>query len=534
MSAHTDRGERGHGLAHFAGNIRERWWVILATMLVLGAVAFAVSSFVLQPRYSATAQVAYSQRDADAVSKALSDSGTAGLPKTLSSDALVLQTSTFAERVSQRMGGAVSADAVRSSISISTVAGVEVIHIRAAISQSDLAANVANACADEFIRTRREEIQGLLRSALDFVQGRIDSLTPAEQNASTGVALEQQRYALDSLLSSALADYKVLEKASVPASPYFPRPYFNLLLGLAAGLALGLVLALLMSSLDSRIKDQTTLESVMELPVLGTMPAASGRRGAKSSGRNAAVGFRKGDEPLLESMSILSSNVKALGFGDSSRSMLIAGTGDDTRCALAVNLTLSMALAGDRVILVDADLRNPTVDQCLGIPNEQGLGDALTDGDLGWSDRIQAVDVAPFVDPLLMSDRAAEATRPSVSKFLCLTSGTLPLDPDAVLESSALRMLLSDLQGYSDYVIVSGPPMVPGSDSLLLARSVDTVILSGSLGRQTTAEARQTRHLLARAEIQALGLVICGTKSQGREAYYIYPGYERSASTRRG
>ena len=136
-------------------------------------------------------------------------------------------------------------------------------------------------------------------------------------------------------------------------------------------------------------------------------------------------GFRKGDEPLLESMDILSSNLKTLGFGDSSRSILVASAlpGRDTS-ALAVNLTLSLALAGDRVILVDGDLRDPAVDLCLGIPNAQGLGDALADSDLGWSDRIQAVDVAPFVDPRLMPSRAAEGAKPGVSKFMCLTSGS--------------------------------------------------------------------------------------------------------------
>ena len=298
MSAHTDRSERGHGLARFAATLRGRWWVVLATMAVLGVAAFAVSSFVLQPRYSATAQLAYSQRDADAVSKALTDAGTAGLPKTLSSDALVLRTSAFAERVSKAMDGSVTPEAVRSSVSVSIVADVEVMDIKATASQADLGAELANTCADEFIKTRQEEIRGLLQSALGFVQGRMDSLTPGEQSAGTSATLEQQRYALKALLSSALADYEVLERATVPTSPYFPRPYLNLLLGLAAGLILGLLLTLLLSSLDRRIKDQATLESVMDLPVLGAVPEASRKQGTRSSNRKSVVGLPKGRRAL--------------------------------------------------------------------------------------------------------------------------------------------------------------------------------------------------------------------------------------------
>ena len=431
MSAYTpDRGEVGRGPSRFARALGERWWLILGTMVVLGAVSFAVSTFVLQPRYSATAQVAYSQRDADAVSKALTDAGTAGLPKTLANDALVLQTSAFAERASQAIGGSVNAEVLRSSVGVSTVAGVEVLMIKATASGAEIAASIANVCAEEFVKTRQQEIRALLQSALDFVKGRIRSLTSAEQGTDTSAALEQQRYALTSLLSGTMADYEVLEKATAPASPYFPRPYLNLLLGLAAGLVLGLALALLASSMDRRIKDQQFLERVMDLPVLGAMPTTPGGRGAKSPGKSGAVGFRKGGEPLLESVKMLRSNLKVLGFGDTKRSILITSTApDEGKSALAVNLTLSMALAGDRVILVDADLRNPRIDRFLGIPNAEGLGDTLAKGSSGWSESIQAVDLAPFVDTRLKSSRTSAENESSVSKFLCLTSGTLPAIP---------------------------------------------------------------------------------------------------------
>ncbi len=524
MSARAGQNEGGNKTGRFLGTLRERWWVLLLAVALFGGIAFAVS-LLLEPRYSSTAQVAYSQRDADAVSKALTDAGTAGLPHTLSSDTLVLQTSAFAERVSQVLGGSVEPDTVRSSIIISSASGVEVIYIKASAPQAGLAADIANACADEFVKTRQEEIRTLLQSAVDFVQGRIDTLTAAEQSAGTGLALQQNRYALTSLHSASVADYKVLDKAAVPAAPYFPNRWLNLLLGLAAGLVLGSLLILMISSTDPRIRDQATLERVMDLPVLGAMPATQ----AKQSAKRSAVGFGKGNEALLESMRTLRSNLKVLGFGDTKRSILITSTAPaEGKSALAVNLTLSMALAGDRVILVDADLRSPSVDRYLGIPNTSGLGDALSDPGASWSERIQAVDLAPFVDARLMSSRRPAETESGVSKFLCLTSGSLPTDPTEVLESPVMANLLAELQGYSDYVIVDAPPMLGASDSLILARAVDAVIFASTLGRQTAGEARQVRQLLARAQIEALGLVICGAKPHGREGdYYYQTGYQR-------
>jgi Mrp family chromosome partitioning ATPase/capsular polysaccharide biosynthesis protein len=521
MSARTDQGDRVHGPSRLARALRDRWWVIIAMAVVLGGVAVAISLLALEPRYSATAQVAYSQTDADVVSKALTDAGTAGLPKTIATDALVLQTLDFADLVSQAMDGSVGADVLHSSVQVPVPTGVEVINIKATAADPDQAAAIANAFADEFIKTRQQEMRRLLQTALDLVQGRIGSIASTNPGETANAALEQQRLTLTTLISGPIADYKVIERAAAPASPFFPRPLVNLLWGVAAGLVLGFALALVMSSTDRKIRDRGTLEDVTDLPVLGAMPAAQGRHGD----RRAAVGFRRGNEPLLESMRVLSANLKALGFGETSRSILVSSTAPgEGKNALAVNLALSMALAGDRVILVDADLRNPSVDQYLDIPNTDGLAGALADSDLNWSERVQAVDLVPFVDPRLMSERSTEESGSGVSKFLCLTSGALPPDPAALLDSPALRMLIADLRGYSDYVIVNGPPMAPGSDSLLLARSVDTVIMTTALAKQTTAEAKQVRQLLARAEIDPLGLVIVGAKAQSYDVYRIRSG----------
>jgi Mrp family chromosome partitioning ATPase len=433
------------------------------------------------------------------------------------------------------MGAAIGPDELRSSITATSDASLDVVYLRATGSDANQAADIANTYADEFVKSRQEEIRGLLQSALEFVQGRVASLSPEERTSQYGLELGQQRDALNMLLSSQIADYKVLERAAAPSSPYFPKPLLNLVWGLIAGLALGLVLALLLGSLDRRIKDPSTLEQVMDLPVLGAMPVASHQKGAKASGGSATVGFRKGNEALLESMRMLRSNLKVLGFGDTKRSVLITSTAPgEGKSALAVNLALSMALAGDRVILVDADLRNPSIAKYLDLSNVDGLREALTDDSVGWSERMQAVDLAPFVDPRLTANRRPGENPTVVSKFLCLTSGTLPPDPAEVLESPAMANLLADLKGISDYVILDGPPMLLASDSLILAQSVDAVILASTLGKETAAQAKQVRQMLARAEIEALGLVICGARPQGLEGYYYGPGNDRGTSTRRG
>ena len=444
------------------------------------------------------------------MTKALTDAGTAGLPKTISSDVLVLRTSAFTQQLAETLGGEVDQEEIRASLQTQVIADVGLIEVHATASQADSAADLANAAAEQFIEVRQEETRELLRSALGFVRDRLDSLTPAEQTSDLRIELAQYEFALERLLRSPVADYKILERATPPSSPYTPRPLINMLLGAAAGLVIGILLALLVNSLDRRVRDRSTLERVLDLPTLGAIPTTRGKRGGKP-----VVGFGQNSEALLDSLKALRTNLKVLGFGETKRTVLITSTDEgEERSALAVDLTLTMALSGDRVILVDADLRGPKIHEYLGIPNTQGLGDVLTGAGTEWSELIQPVDLLPYVDKTTTPSAETSDTEPTVSKFLCLTSGTRPDDPAAALGSGVLPNLLAELQGYSDYVIVDGPPATTVSDSLILARSVDAVIVTSTLRGQTVAETRQVRQLLARAEIEPLGVVLCGTRGR--------------------
>jgi protein-tyrosine kinase len=207
------------------------------------------------------------------------------------------------------------------------------------------------------------------------------------------------------------------------------------------------------------------------------------------------------------------SNLKVLGFGESKRSVLITSVGPgEGKSTLAVNLAISMALAGDRVILVDADLHNPMIHQYLGIPNTEGLTDVLVERDVPWSSKMKAVELSHFVSPEIEAARQAAGKEAPVNKFLCLTSGTVTGNPAELLESPALADVLSELQGISDYVIVDSPPMLVAADSLTLARSVDALVLASMLGRDTGEQMLEARQLLSRAEITPLGIVLCGVR----------------------
>ncbi|MBN1460313.1 MAG: hypothetical protein JXA57_12315 [Armatimonadetes bacterium] len=521
MNPNVDRHDQGRWFARFFAAVRERWWIVPVAAIVVGALVFAVS-LLLEPRYNATAQLVYSLNDAQLVSRALSSSDSANLPHNISSDALTLRTSDFAERVRKALEASLSAEDLRSSIRISSDPGPDVIEVKAIGSDAVLVADIANAYAGEFVKERQESIEELLTEASGFVESRIASLSPEEEASAQGAVLKQQREGLAMALSMQPGDYQVLQKATVPASPYSPRPFLNLLLGLCAGLVLGLMLAFMLDLLDRRVESRATPEQIMELPIIGSIPSVSGRSKKSPAGIEPAVGFQEGSEVLLQSMHVLRSNLKTLGFGETTRSVMVtSATAAEGKTTLAANLAICMALAGDRVVLVDADLRNPAIHGYLDIPNQQGLGDVLVNGESSWTDMIQAVALPQFVSPNVDFARTQTAEVAPVNKFVCLTSGPAISNPCGLLESGAVADVVAQIRGITDFVILDGPSLLATPETPLLARGVDALILVTDLARVKPEEAIQVRRLLDQTGIAALGIVVRGTRSQPPESYYI-------------
>jgi Mrp family chromosome partitioning ATPase/capsular polysaccharide biosynthesis protein len=519
MTDTTDRETRPGGFARFAAILRERYVAVVLAVIICGGAAYG-GSLLVPPHYSATSQVAYSARDAQWASDALTSSGTAPLVHNLTSDAARLKTTALAGRVRKSLSIAMDAEELRSAIRVTSDPEAEVISVTAFGTDPMLVADIADGFAAAFVTVRQEELKESLAQAKDLVKSRMAALTDEEKASGKAAALEEQQQNLSSLLSLDIRDYEVLQNAVVPVSPDWPRPLMNLLIGLAAGLLIGLIIAWLLDYFDRRVKDPSTLEQIMELPVLATIGGAPNKR-TRANAVRSDIGFSGHDEVFFEPIRMLRSNLKVLGFGDTKRTIIIASaTPSEGKSWLAAELTLGMALAGDRVILVDADFGNPMIHQYFGMPLDHGLGDALLDRSTLWSSQAKSVDVHPFIVPEPAHTPVPADRQPAVSKFFCLTGGSLPANLTEILESDAWAGVLAELRGVSDYVIVSGPPLLTSPEALMLARSVDAVVLVTSLGMETVDEDMQVRQLLARAEIPVLGIVVCGAKRHRRRDHH--------------
>lgn len=307
---------------------------------------------------------------------------------------------------------------------------------------------------------------------------------------------------------------QVLRTAEASPFPVYPTPARHLGLGLAAGLLVGVGLAFLQESLDRTLKTREEIERALGLPVLGVLHrVGSARRGAaaspflsKSSGGERFVLRLDGAKwtPEVEDFRALRTNLRFARPDGENRTVLVTSTApEEGKTTIATNLAVVMAQAGERVLLVDADLRRPAVHAALELANGRGLTNLLVEG----------------------AEQDAEAIRPTSSANLfVLTAGDFAPNPPDLLESARMRELFAAWRGRFDRVIVDSPPQTSVVDPSILAPLADGVLLVVASGRVDAERARLARRQLAASGARFFGCVVNHVQRGGDGYGYGY-GY---------
>jgi polysaccharide biosynthesis transport protein len=291
---------------------------------------------------------------------------------------------------------------------------------------------------------------------------------------------------------------RVVEKALAPGSPVRPHRSTNLAMALAMGLLLGCSLAFLLESLDDRITTPEEIDRLLGLPVLGYIPAIAGDR--------RLIHRLPPHSPAAESYRGLRSGIRFCSVDPPLATLAIssarAGEGKSTS---AINLALAMAMDGRRVILVDTDLRQPSLHRLLDLPPSPGLTDVLT-GQCSLEDALQVI---------------------PEHGLQVLTSGPIPPNPAEMLNTPEMEALIRRLQEKADLVIFDTPPCVPFTDAQVLGTKVDGVLLVAEIGSVRQAELRRAREVLDQAHIRVFGVVSNKISNQRSRYYHRHPYYRR-------
>lgn len=505
--------------------IERAWIIVLAIVVSVGATVFF--SYRATPVYQASTTVVFQTNSLDRTLFGSQVFANTSEPRDVETGASLVKIAPVAEAVKAELGSPRSVHELLKMVIVTPSTTSNVITIDAFSSDPREAADVANSFAAQFTLYRKKTDQAIVAAARELVKAQMDSLSADDAVSEYGVMLKEKYASLQILESMQTGGFHVVQSATPSETPVSPKTVQNGLLALLAGLVLGLGGAFLLNYFDNRIKDVKTLERCYGLPVLASIPTVGRKWKPKERGErsSAAVGFAASPH-LLESFRALRSNLQ---FFDSDGKrintiLITSALPREGKTMTSVNLAISLALSGKRVVLVEADLRRPMVPSYLGLENKIGLSTLLA-GRTELADALQLVKLKAFTpegDP----EGHQEANDSRLQRDLyCLSSGPQPPNPAELLGSDRMRQLLLQLNPIMDYVVIDSPPILVVADALTLAPLVDCVIITAQINSTTRDEADEAADVLRRSGGRVIGVVAEGVKA--KSSYYGAYAYSR-------
>lgn len=288
---------------------------------------------------------------------------------------------------------------------------------------------------------------------------------------------------------------QIIERAQPSYSPVKPTRLQSILFSCIMGLFAGVCLALLQDFLDDRINSIEEGGRVLDLPFLGNVPELS----AEDAG---LLPRMKGVNPAAEAYRLLRTNINFTSIDAPLRTLLVTSCDPgDGKTTTATNLAFAMAFDGKKVILVDTDLRRPSLHKMLSLSPKGSLTDLL----LGKCTMEQALVVNQDIPNLSV-----------------LTAGPSAPNPNELLNSRTFKTVVKNLVDASDIVIFDSPPVMAVSDSLILASQFDGTILVIEAGGTKKKSARRVVQLLRQARARVLGIAYNKIQAHDGTGYYYY------------
>ena len=444
-----------------------RRWPTVLICLVLGIGAAETATALTTPVYEARTQLFVATQTG--VDTSDLTQGQAFSQARVQSYAAIVATRQVTQPVARKLGLEVTPEELASSITAEAPLNTVLINITVRDTVPARAARIADAVAERFI-TVVERLE-----------------TPKRASATNGP---------DASPASPVS-LGVTQQAAVPTTPVSPNRLLDLLAGVLGGLLLGAVVVALREALDTTIKTSAALGELTSLPVLGTIPFD------RSSARQRIAMDAASTSLRAEAFRRLRANLQFAQVDDRPRVIVVTSpVPGEGKTTTSINLALSLADAGMRTCLVDADLRRPSVAGSFGLVQDAGLTTVL-------------------IGQACVEDVVQEAG----GRLAVLTSGALPPNPTELLSCGKMAEVLRELADDYDVVIVDSAPLLPVADTIGLAPLAHGVLLVVRASKTGREQIRSAAESLSRTGTRVLGTVFSMASAFKGEGYGYGYGY---------
>jgi non-specific protein-tyrosine kinase len=497
-------------LARYVETVRERLWIVIATVALTTAAAVAYVTLA-EKQYEAQSELLVRPSPcADPAFYALPLICESTDPTRAIDTASRLVTSNeIAQRVQEELGTDRTPEELLTAIKSEPIADSDLIAITARDSTAAGAQAIANGFAEGVVAERTQELHQQAERITADLRVQLRALP---EGSTEAIGLQEQLGAVELLRTGEDPSLAVERLASLPEAAVSPRPTLSIAGGIVAGLVLGVVAAFALQALDPRLRREEQLRRLYALPVLGRIPKETGNK--SSAPLNPLAVSPATAEAFRTLRGTLAASRRR--DGQSSRAILVTGSSPaEGKTSTAINLASSLAAAGRSVILIEGDLRRPTIGAALDVRPEHGVVSVL-------------IESVALEDALV----SAESLAPGLKLLLADYQGGWITE---LFSLASAAELIEEAKQLADYVIVDSPPLADFVDALPLATYVDDLLIVCRLGKTHLNKLQQLGEILAENGIAPTGFAVVGVPRPRRDAYYYYrdPGRSSGGSKRR-
>lgn len=318
------------------------------------------------------------------------------------------------------------------------------------------------------------------------LQGRVDNWQKTYAQLLSVTATGPQRFVT------------VLAPAPLPSAPVSPNVAQNVLFAALAGLVLAAAGVVLLEYLDNTIKNPEDVQRELNLSTLGAITRIGDIRKPEDS----LVTIKHPRSPISEAYRVFRTNLQFSGIENPGGALLVTSAGPaEGKTTTAANLAVALAQIGKRVILVDADLRRPSIHNDFGLKNDFGL-------------------TSVFLEEGVPVEKVLQST--AVEGLRVLTSGPIPPNPAEMLDSKKMRALLAQLRSESDMVVLDSPPTLAVADASILGSRCSGAVVVIDSGKTRTEAARKAVETLHQTQVKVVGVLLNKLDSKRGSGYYYY------------
>ncbi|HEX4307105.1 MAG TPA: polysaccharide biosynthesis tyrosine autokinase [Solirubrobacterales bacterium] len=484
-----------------------RGLLIVICMIVGGGVALGVSK--LQTKeYSATASLLFRNPGfAEDLFGTTSQQETTDPTREAATNQKLVGLDVVGLRAAKHLDG-LNPEEVSAMVHVSSEGEADVVSVTATSPEPAQAKEVANTFARQFIAFRAETDRSKLVEAKKLAEAELGRLSHGQQNGPRGQALSRGAEKLGILASLQTGNAELVQPAELPTSASSPKTARNTALGLILGLIVGIVLAFLLERLNRHLRDPEEARDAFDLPILAVVPESKAIMATNEGSAAPDLPFSEN-----ESFQMLRASLRYFNVDREIRSVVVtsssAGVGKST---VSWNLA-RIAAHSSRVVIIETDLRKPTLARQHGLRSGPGLAALLTH-QVSLDEAIQSKSLAALID----GDGDGST---SMNTLDVLVAGPPPPNPAELIESKTMRDVHSQLRERYDLIVFDTAPIGVVSDAFPLLREVDGVIVVVRLGHSTRDHAEHLREQLDRLDAPTLGVVANGMKARrgGRYGY---------------